>query len=220
MDTRNRPESIDSGPTQFYRYFSVERAKTILADGKLFFPSSSDFNDPFECDPIFNFQASMAERTRYNLRLIRERAPALARGARRKLARKGATLAAFEEAARRFGERYKRTMGILSLCERHDNLLMWAHYAASHAGICVELQRAGPPLNRALKVAYSRDYPHVDFFEIADALEGSGPAAESAQRKWVNAIFLTKSIDWSYEQEWRILSPLGGRGPRSFEAHC
>ena|GEM_PF-1269153 len=216
MDKRNEPENVDSGPSQLYRYFSVERAKTLLADGKLFFPSASDFNDPFECEPIFNFQAPKLERTRYNLKLLKEKNPALPRRDRRWLAKKSANRRAFEKAAETFIERSKRTVGILSLCERHDNLLMWAHYAASHAGICVELRRDGPPLNLALKVAYSREYPQVEFFEIADAIEGSGAAAQSAQKKWVDAIFLTKSIDWVYEQEWRILDTTRGRGPRGF----
>jgi DUF2971 family protein len=216
MDKRNEPQNIDSGPSRLYRYFSVDRAKTLLADGKLFFPSASDFNDPFECDPIFNFQASKRARTQYNLKLLREKAPAMPRRDRKRLAMKAANSKSFDEAARRLIERLKGKVGILSLCERHDNLLMWAHYAASHTGICVELRRDWPPLNFALKVAYSREYPQVDFFEIADAIEGSGPAAQSAQKKWVDAIFLTKSIDWGYEQEWRILDTTGGRGKQGF----
>jgi hypothetical protein len=216
MDERSKAENRDSGPSLLYRYFAVERAKTLLADGRLFFPSASDFNDPFECDPKFNFQASKAERTRYNLRLLREKAPGLPRRDRRELARKSATIESFDEAARRLIDRLKSKVGILSLCERYDNLLMWAHYAASHTGICVELRRDGPPLNLGLKVIYCRNYPRVDFFEVAEAIEGSGLAAQSAQKKWVDAIFLTKSIDWDYEQEWRVLDTLGGRGPRSF----
>jgi hypothetical protein len=128
----------------------------------------------------------------------------------------GANIESFDEAARRLIERLKGKVGILSLCESYDSLLMWAHYAASHTGICVELRRDGPPMNLGLRVVYSRDYPQVDFFEIAEAIEGSGPTAQSAQKKWVDAIFLTKSIDWCYEQEWRVLDTVGGRGPRSF----
>jgi hypothetical protein len=205
-----------SEPSFLYRYFSVERCRTLLAEGRLFFPCAADFNDPFECDPMFNFKTTAHERLRYNMELLKEKAPAMRKYERKKFAKKAATPESFAEAARRLTDRLKQTVGILSLCEIHDNLLMWAHYAASHTGICAELRRDGPPLDLALKVVYSHDYPRVDFFETARAIEGSDDAAQLAQRKWVDAIFLTKSIDWSYEQEWRVLDTIGGRRRHTF----
>ena len=196
----------------------MERARTLLAEGKLFFPTANDFNDPFECDPMFNFESTARERKRYNMDLVRERAPNMPRHERRKLVQGASNRTSFDEAANRLVDRLKRTVGILSLCQRHDNLLMWAHYAESHEGICVEFRRDGPPLDFALKVTYARDYPRVDFFEIAELIEHSGPEAEAAQRKWVDAIFLTKSEEWIYESEWRILDTRGGRGLHDFDA--
>src|SRR4029077_15987184 len=141
-----------------------------------------------------------------------KKAPRMRRQERKKLARTATGRKSFEQAAQRLVDRGKRTVGILSLSERTNNFWRWAHYAGSHSGICVELRPDVPPADQALKVVYSRDYPQINFFELAQRIEGSGPEAQSAQREWVNALLLTKSIDWSYEEEWRILDTTGGRG--------
>jgi len=88
-------------------------------------------------------------------------------------------------------------LGVLSLSEKNDNLLMWAHYAKSHEGFVLGFdtthswfnQHKSPadPFNCPQKVRYSINRPFIAMLEL------------SAQ------VILTKSIDWKYEQEWRII---------------
>lgn len=72
-----------------------------------------------------------------------------------------------------------------------DNLLMWAHYADSHAGVCVEFSTSCRPFHRAFEVRYSNDYPAIEVWEDGEA--------------HVHTFLLTKSSVWSYEQEYRLV---------------
>ena len=92
------------------------------------------------------------------------------------------------------------TYGVLSLCERHDNLLMWAHYADYHRGFVVEFDTRnvffgsldGKTEPSTLgKVEYSDVRPHLSYSTIGR------PEA-----------LLRKSEAWSYEKEWGLIKSL------------
>jgi len=95
---------------------------------------------------------------------------------------------------------------VMCLAEENDNLLMWAHYSASHTGAVFKLKAIDDldvPFLVARKVRYSREYPVL-----------------VTEEEWINHLlyvnrimnigerhidlFCTKGIDWSYEKEWRI----------------
>jgi hypothetical protein len=66
---------------------------------------------------------------------------------------------------------------------------MWSHYAEAHTGICLEFDTNHPLFGKAtIKVIYLSTYPALDLVD-----EG------------VEALF-TKSADWSYEAEWRLIA--------------
>jgi hypothetical protein len=85
---------------------------------------------------------------------------------------------------------------VYCLTERPDSPLMWAHYASSHTGICLEFDTRKAPFTEAfppftgglLKVKYRSTYPAYDI------VSGGYPA------------LFTKSEDWSYEAEWRLIA--------------
>jgi hypothetical protein len=74
-------------------------------------------------------------------------------------------------------------IGILSLTEVPDSLLMWAHYAANHSGflLCFDENQ----------VVYRDDLRFPALFELTG-----------------QEVFLTKRSEWAYEREWRVLAPL------------
>lgn len=92
-------------------------------------------------------------------------------------------------------------IGILSLTENQNHLLMWSHYADFHRGMVLEFDSTNEFFNRRRsindefyhlrQVVYSRRRPHVDLLRT-DCLE----------------LFLTKSQDWEYEAEWRMMLPI------------
>ena len=203
-------------PKYLYRYCSVERAESLLTQGRVFFPCAMDFNDPFDCGVKMVFNASRLKRERYNRELIRQKAPQMARRFRNRLARKAADRESFEEAEKRFLSRVRRSVGILSMSARRDSLLMWSHYADKHAGLCLEFRRVGDFMVRALPVVYSLDYPELDFFQVEGLVHREDEVGAAAQRRVVERIYLSKSKDWEYEQEWRIVDPVAGRGFQPF----
>jgi hypothetical protein len=77
---------------------------------------------------------------------------------------------------------------IYCLSEKADVPLMWGHYAGSHTGICLEFDARRAPFATAEKVKYVSAYPAFD------VLKGS-----------YESLF-TKSADWSYEAEWRLIT--------------
>lgn len=96
----------------------------------------------------------------------------------------------------------EREMGILSLAKTKENLLMWSHYANSHKGYCVGLDRSylqkieefnNLRSNLAVleEVMYSKEYPNFN-------------GASSDPKTDIYPLF-TKSADWAYEQEVRLI---------------
>lgn len=84
-------------------------------------------------------------------------------------------------------------MGMCALSANPTSPLLWAHYAQSHTGVCVQLNPAAD-LDALLPtmVEYSEEYP-----VLRDILE------PPEQRKVLP--FLRKSLDWAYEREWRLI---------------
>ncbi|MFW9686750.1 DUF2971 domain-containing protein [Vibrio parahaemolyticus] len=92
-------------------------------------------------------------------------------------------------------------IGVLSLTEKGNNLLMWAHYADSHTGYCIAFDTSHSffhrkesdldELRHPRKVIYRDERPKTTLKQ----LEGA-------------ELLLTKSTHWEYEDEWRMCMPL------------
>lgn len=100
--------------------------------------------------------------------------------------------------------------------EKHDNLLMWAHYADNYAGMCVayDFTQAQELLLRHLfPVVYKKErfshqplkYAHDDLANLKRALEDFDSITEENALLNVMSAFLVKSEAWKEEYEWRIL---------------
>lgn len=90
-------------------------------------------------------------------------------------------------------EKFGRESLCFSLSERADSAPMWAHYADNHQGFVVAFdtdhewftQRKDGKKNRLQKVTYFDGM-------VEEPLEN------------VYAAFMSKTIDWAYEREWRL----------------
>jgi Protein of unknown function (DUF2971) len=73
--------------------------------------------------------------------------------------------------------------------------LPWSHYADHHRGVCVHFDSSKPPLSVAHPVTYSETYPEV-----------SVPRTEENDN-WerTERAILTKSAQWKYEDEYRMV---------------
>src|SRR5260370_21726204 len=85
---------------------------------------------------------------------------------------------------------------------------MWAHYAAAHTGFVIGFSDP----NDILAI----DSPHRHVAKVRYAVER--PSRSTFEESTNDELLLTKSIEWEYEQEWRILDSLysaDGEAPRS-----
>lgn len=97
--------------------------------------------------------------------------------------------------------KFDEVLGVLSLCEVPDNLLMWAHYGVSHTGFVLELDPTHSYFHARRtdqdEFGHLRQVQYRDVRPSANLVDLDGPE-----------MFLVKSKEWSYECEWRLLRPL------------
>ena len=91
-------------------------------------------------------------------------------------------------------------VGILSLSETPDNLLMWAHYAEGHRGFVLMLDGSHD---------FFRDDRPVFGFEKPERVEYSSERPQMPLNDPnMSAIFFIKGSPWTYEREWRYLKEI------------
>lgn len=202
-------------PKILYKYLRRERFD-ILLNGRIRYTQPSRFNDPFEARP---FIAGLADPTQMQEWIEL----ALADSARSIFAdmkmpptqedidravqafkkELDFTPGALEprmlpEARSRVEDRILERIGILSLTEIDNDLLMWSHYADGHAGFVIGFDTEHPYFARTghpaddfrcpQRVEYRQDRPRI-------RLVGGS----------IEEIFLVKSNTWKYESEWRAM---------------
>jgi hypothetical protein len=92
------------------------------------------------------------------------------------------------------------TVGVLSLTDRPDNLLMWAHYARRHEGFLVEFDSEHA-------FFHSPCGSNKEFGRLMRVEYGERPSTVMINAT-VGQLFFTKGCHWSYESEWRMVLPV------------
>ena len=95
--------------------------------------------------------------------------------------------------------------------KRCDSILMWSHYSKSHTGVCIEYDR--PNNNDFWDIIYSRKRPKIKLEELISFMcalsiigEQFNHLLDTELMFKTTSPYLTKSIDWKYEQEVRCLA--------------
>lgn len=199
-------------PVRFCRYRSLAGGgagwvRDSILHSKHYFASPLSFNDPFDCRPNFEIQGNRADLVKYFEGVIGRHMPELSRDARRAEARRRVSDPDCDPRLPKnmtgFRHMYHETVtshvGVMCLSEVHDDILMWAHYADSHRGVCLIFDPTEEFMSTAQPVKYRKVRPRVN------------PIVNSYDEMLEAAMF-TKSDHWSYEQEWRILQYKKGSG--------
>ncbi len=93
-----------------------------------------------------------------------------------------------------FKQDIEQRMGVFCASMDPRSQLMWAHYAAEHRGICIQLAPCEDELFLiANKVVYDKQFPTLVV-----------PTPTGARQEY----YLHKSLAWAYEKEWRVVLPL------------
>ena len=204
-----------------YKYLTPERID-VLRNKCIRFTQPADFNDPFEFKPVISeifTDAAVGEYVEKNFdRIVEE-----------ELAKYGALIPAFAKnllpafiatqksnfpalfksispemvsiIKPKIFELLNHHVGVLCLSEVRDSLLMWGHYTSNHHGFVIGFDSEHPFFNARRterdefgffrKVKYTQHRPRVTL-------------ANSDSVTW----FEQKSLEWSYEKEWRVLRVL------------
>ena len=200
-------------PANFYKYRSmnstesVERVERIVLHDEVYFASAKSFNDPFDLNPAFSLQASPEQQRADFIRMSRKFNPSLtdpeheAEATRVMATSLSATDVDTTTNVIQFAVRQHliESVGAFCVSERCNDLLMWAHYADSHRGVCLEFDGAGGLMASAQQVTYSLTRPAINHYE-------------DERLTMLAKALLTKSAHWAYEAEWRLLRADNGPG--------
>jgi hypothetical protein len=113
-----------------------------------------------------------------------------------------------EEMSEKLADRFAdliQDIGVVSLSEVSDHILMWSHYANQHRGFCVEFERGDSNLlggKSTLPVRYTDKLPVF-------SLQAVVKSAPEKRKHYVHSLVLSKALEWSYEREWRYLNSQG-----------
>ncbi|WP_138918662.1 DUF2971 domain-containing protein [Nitrospirillum viridazoti] len=175
-----------------YKYMSLATAQTILATNRIGFSRASFLNDPFDTpvaapiptsDPIEGLFASISAQGKSMV--------------------------------------WEQNTAFLSLTRTITNSLMWSHYADSHRGVALAINTATAGfLNLETNlipahfgsVIYSRHRPsgpYYSSFTTPIPVGGLHRFALDHYEKW-QRMFLTKPIEWAYEEEVRVAKCVRG----------
>ncbi|OQY01441.1 MAG: hypothetical protein B6I26_03690 [Desulfobacteraceae bacterium 4572_130] len=178
----------------------MQYVERIFSHNELYFSNILDFNDPFDCKPHFSSESTDKEFKDYLFSKYHYLKSNITRQQKRAEIRtlmKDKQLK--ENMARKLEDDYQirisKKIGVLCLSAISDNILMWSHYAGSHSGICIEFEATSYTefFGLADKVDYEKDYPVVNIIK-------------DAGYNMAKKVLLTKSKDWKYEKEWRIIN--------------
>ncbi|MBW8326669.1 MAG: DUF2971 domain-containing protein [Prolixibacteraceae bacterium] len=203
LEIKTQQLTPDILPVFLYKYRSWEDNyhRRIITHQEIYFAQPSSFNDPFDGNiPIRWDLLTYEDCFQKNLELVQmlQKDEPLHR---QKLVAKRITDSkqlwhpdTIKKESPQDIEKWDRIIGLLSLSEKRDDILMWSHYSNFHKGFVV-----GFHTNSLLnhydfdfigKVKYQEDYPLISGYNDTD---------ERFKKK-----FFTKSNAWSYENEWRL----------------
>ncbi|HEJ8022148.1 TPA: DUF2971 domain-containing protein [Serratia liquefaciens] len=98
--------------------------------------------------------------------------------------------------------------GILCLSMNDNNTLMWSHYANNHTGVMFTLDMEHMKIEneknsiKRHEVIYQEEFPHLDYHTL---LGINASMFKEENKDYFEKIALTKSADWAYEKECRLI---------------
>lgn len=182
-------------PAIIYKYLPDEENRIdAIVNDKLWFSLPSTFNDVFDSDLVFDadsiVQSVISQLT--------------SQVAYKKLITNDSKLREYIAKERnRFQslvDDNRNTFGVSCFSESCSSLLMWAHYANNHKGLCVGYRLLDFFLSLSLPVfpvIYSNNRAKISSVDL------TAPRKSAVQ--FLTKSLSAKSLEWSYEKEWRII---------------
>jgi hypothetical protein len=206
-DTKEDAEILSNEPvvTVLFKYCSMatqekmEHTMDILKNQQLFYSAPDSFNDPFECQMNISFNAPMDVKNKKATEMLKKNPNMTDSEAKRLAPERWKQIE--QGGTDRLRSLLYNNAGVVCFSTIKDDILMWAHYAGGHNGICIEFSLDEKYMafedhvnffKQARRVNYEKEMPRVNFYTTGDI-------------KILNAAILTKSEHWVYEKEFRII---------------
>jgi hypothetical protein len=184
-------------PAKIFRYFPPD-ASDIFSTRKLWFSAAKDFNDIFEVLP--RYDSLISSEIEANIKKQYAFLPPNISVSWQKYKKfmQAHTSQIYSDSLEviplGFQNKFSEHFGIVCFSENPDSLLMWGHYTNSHQGFVVEFD------------------PNHSFFAPEDfgkiLYSTDRPIAEASQNWKSWKMLLTKSAEWRYESEYRLIKQL------------
>jgi hypothetical protein len=238
FDPNNIPPSWHDERVKFYKYCSPEASLAILENQSLKWSNPNEFNDPFdfptEMDYNFDGDQLTAALTEEMVRLVYcgaqiefEEITPLAKIVihetehnTRELVFRKKLQDIMPHIAHNFDKgkvtirsnfkEYREKSSVFCVSKTKNNLLMWAHYAKDHTGCTFKFKcipKENRPLCIAQKVEYYEEYPVIA--SLKDKVKHLTGQKIIDNDSIFNKFILAKSSHWQYEEEWRVVKPVG-----------
>lgn len=195
-------------PRRLFKYVgTAEHHFAILENLEIRFSQPSALNDPRDCRPNVTAPENIADAVEQMLQRNLERCSRPLTSAQINRARQELIRSYTYNIDQRISESaeiLRSTMdilGILSLTDVADNVVMWAHYAENHRGFVIEFDTQYSPLiqqsgesgweGRPVPVIYRESRVQVP--------------CDSASLELPDDVVLVKTSAWQYEREWRVV---------------
>jgi len=187
-----------------YKYESINKYSVEnLRNSQIFFKAPYQFNDPFDCSlnvssfrysdedlvELYNYLVSIGKLGSAKPIIDVQHFPE---------ALKCQLPEVFDDCVKVIEERQRLHLGCTCFTKLNNHILMWAHYADSHRGMCLEFDTRLPPIDRAVQVSYSDEFPQINPIKIITRANTDILNRESLKP------LLTKFTCWEYEAEWRL----------------
>ena len=188
-------------PRYIYKYTDIESLKLILKNATLKFSKPSDFNDPFDCNITIDTNNSTEEIDAY-IEMLRQNESLTdeqIKIKRKKYHNPDELFALTNKSVKES----KEILGVTCFSRLFDNILMWSHYSDKHKGVCIKFDLLSDAdfFMTPFIVEYSDKYPTYNYLSNREGL--------------AQFLLKTKSIDWEYEKEIRVMKR--GHGFYSFQ---
>lgn len=179
----------------YYKYLPPERL-SYLDDELLRYTQPIDLNDPFECLPKKPSEKEFKDVIKKVFELLHKKGIPL---------NENAEILELEKIYNEAYQNVNNDIGILSLTKNWNNTLMWSHYTNSHKGFCVGFD----PKDEYFQNFLSSDQKKSKIImEVVYSDKRVEIPMEFDKKKLEFEPFITKSTDWKYEEEVRIISTL------------
>ncbi len=195
---------FDDGP-------STVTFERLLMQHELTLPALADLDDPLDSLAFANFEPTEEGLRRIVRALVEQSQPGLEPAGKAMAVSKMLKLG-YEGNAElakavfdRFTADVRQRFGVFRVTATAEHPLLWQHWAGGHTGVCLVFKK-GDVLDAAVPVQYQDERPAI-------------PCHAAFNGEEAMPTCLTKGMEWSHEQEWRLcrLPAQGGPGTMAFE---